>query len=39
MEAMLDRRDSWVAVYAAPKLLTASVNDAVEASSLAVTIP
>ena len=39
MEALLDRRDSWVAANAAPKLLTALVNDAVEALSLSAAIP
>jgi hypothetical protein len=39
MEALLERRDSWVAAYAAPKLLTASVYNAVEASLLAAAIP
>ena len=37
--ALLDRMDSLVAAYAAPKLLTALVNNAVEALSLAATIP
>ena len=35
MLAVLDRSDSWVAVYTEPKLETASVRDAVALSSVA----
>ena len=38
MLAMFDWRDFWVAVYAVPKLETASVRDA-DASSLVAAIP
>jgi hypothetical protein len=39
MVALLDCKDSWVAAYATPKLLMASVNDVVDASSLAAAMP
>ena len=38
MLAVLDRSDSWVAVYAVPKLETASVRDA-DASALVAAMP